>query len=99
MTYGDFASGRVLLRDGRLQNCRSAEKGRDNARSGCQHLVDLCRVFAAGLGEIWTAAAPTADNGREFLDDPSRLQLAGEILRDGDNQSDLAIVFSGKYNH
>ena len=41
---------------------------------------ELCGQFAAGLGEIGTAAAAAAGDFRHLADDVARVQAVGEIF-------------------
>ena len=71
---------------------RLSEQRRNHTFGGRQHLVDLRRALAAGLGEVRAAAAAAADDGRELLDDLAGLEPAGEVLRDRDDHLHLAVV-------
>src|ERR1019366_4437045 len=56
-----------------------------------QRSVQRSRIFAAGFGQIRTPATFAANLPRDGADDFSRLNAAGEVLGDADDQRDVAI--------
>src|SRR4051812_13247242 len=96
MTYTVFIGRNVPSLHAPLRICRKHRS---------QHLwrareegVDLCRILAARFGKVGTAAASTADNRCELFHEASCLHARGEILRDGDNEADPAVVFRGEHD-
>src|SRR5437879_7574813 len=81
-----MSASRRTLRTGR------AQKLRNDGLAGGEHLVDLFRLFAAGLGKIRAAAAAAADDGRDLLHDLTGLYAPREIRRDRDDDLHLAVV-------
>src|SRR5438132_17181 len=68
-----------------------AQEFLDDRSRGREHFADFGRVFAAGFREVRTAAATTADDGRDLLDDLACRNFRGEVGRDADDDGDLAV--------
>src|ERR1035437_1386401 len=56
-----------------------------------QRSVQRSRIFAAGFGQIRTPATFAANLPRDGADDFSRLNAAGEVFGDADDQRNVAI--------
>src|SRR5438552_4338420 len=93
----------ALLHKNSFQSVKSAKSvvrfltkyGFHDGVSVPQRGAELPRVFAAGFGHIWTAAARAADFLRDGRDDLARLHARSEVFGDSDDERDffLAIHF------
>ncbi len=60
--------------------------------------ASLRRIFTPGFGEFGFAAAGTADQGSDFLDDLPRREALGEIGADHNHQGRLAVLRRSENN-
>ena len=104
ITARDADSHRVTEADGRASAVDELYRRRRGLASSPERRFEdlgaaassssiLAGVLAAGLRKVRPAAATAADDGRQLLDEPARLDAAGQILRDRHDERHFAVDF------
>jgi hypothetical protein len=57
---------------------------------------NFCRLFAAGLSEIWSSATSAANHASQFFDDVTGMVTLGQFFRDGRDQVDVSVSRAGQ---